>query len=115
MTKAVPGLLIMLLTLAGCWLVRSKPDDGAQQLMSRLNLGLSAEEVLSRLGPPQRRGYNLFDKKKEYWIYELTSDEKGKKKTRDVERDGPGRASGPELQLLFERGKLAGWDHFPRN
>ncbi|MBI3328068.1 MAG: hypothetical protein HYZ81_15375 [Nitrospinae bacterium] len=112
---SVAGLLAVLLTLGGCFLLRTKPDDGAPELTSQLSLGMSAEEVLGRMGPPQRRGYNLFDKKKEYWIYTLASDQKGKKQIRAAERDGQGSASSSELQLLFEGGKLMGWDHFTRH
>ena len=113
-TTSIAGLLAVLLTLAGCFLFRSKPDDGAQQLTSRLSLGMSTEEVLSQLGPPQRRGNNLFDKKKEYWFYELASTQQAKKQKRAADRDGQVGPPGSEVQLVFERGKLLGWDHITR-
>jgi len=113
-TAFLAALLTVLLTLGGCFLFRAKPDARAQELMSRLSLGLTAEEVLSRLGPPQRRGLNLFDKKKEYWIYEFAIAKRGKR-TRDADRDEEKNAPASELQLRFEQGKLAAWDHVPRN
>ncbi len=109
------ALLTVLLTSAGCFFFRAKPDPRGQELMSRLSVGLSPEEVLTRLGPPQRRGYNLFDKKKEYWIYEFTSAQKRGKRAREADQDGDKKAPGSELQLLFEQGKLAAWDHVLRN
>ncbi|MBI3328620.1 MAG: hypothetical protein HYZ81_18195 [Nitrospinae bacterium] len=87
--------------------------------MSRLNVGLSPEEVLSRIGSPQRRGQNLFNKKKEYWIYEFAS---APKRTwwkwpwsRSTDRESTETPPGSELQLLFEQGTLAGWDHVIRH
>lgn len=115
---AVAGLLVGLLTLDGCALFRSKPDAKAKELMSRLNVGLSPEEVLGRIGPPQRRGQNLFDKKKEYWIYEFASAPKRPWKwpwSRSADGEQPEKPPASELQLLFERGTLAGWDHVIRH
>jgi hypothetical protein len=66
------------------------------------------------VGPPQRRGQNLFDKKKEYWIYEFVSQQqKEKKRSRNAERDGQEPVLESELQLLFERGKLVNWNVVP--
>ena len=115
---AVAGLLLALLTLDGCTLFRSKPDAKARELMGRLNVGMSSEEVLSRIGPPQRRGQNLFDKKKEYWIYEFASAPKRTWKwpwSRSTDHDETEKPPASELQLVFERGKLAGWDHVIRH
>ena len=115
---AVIGLLVALLSLGGCFLLRSKPDPRAQQLMSQLQVGLTPDEVQGRLGPPQRHAQNLFDKKKEYWVYEFADGQKKKKKkwfwSRSTEPEDPEKPPASEVQLLFERGKLAGWDHVPR-
>ena len=54
-------------------------------------------------------------KKKEYWVYEFTKDQKRGKQTRDADRDGEKTAPVSEVQLMFEQGKLVGWDHVPRN
>jgi hypothetical protein len=110
------GLLAVLLTVAGCFLFRSKPDARVQELTKQLSPGLTMDEVLTRVGPPQRRGQNLFDKKKEYWIYEFVSDQSKKKKgSAEAERDGQDSAPDSELQLMFERGKLVNWNYASRN
>ena len=110
----VLGLLAILLTLDGCFFFRSKPDMKAQEMSSRLSPGLTTDEVLDLVGPPQRRGQNLFDKKKEYWIYEFVKQQKkAKKGSSDAERNGRGTALESELQLLFERGKLVNWNVVP--
>ena len=70
------GLFAVLLTLDGCFFFRSKPDTKAQEITSRLSPGLTTDEVLELVGPPQRRGQNLFDKKKEYWIYEFVKQQR---------------------------------------
>jgi outer membrane protein assembly factor BamE (lipoprotein component of BamABCDE complex) len=112
----VAALLAALLTLDGCFFFRSKPDPRVQKLTSRLEPGLTTAEVLSLIGPPQRQGQNLFDRRKEYWIYEFVSAQKKKR------RRGGGAESNhqepvlqSELQLLFDRGKLVNWSHVPRN
>ena len=110
------GLCAVLLTLAGCFFFRAKPDTKVQEMASRLSPGLTTDEVLDLVGPPQRRGQNLFDKKKEYWIYEFSKEVKTKKR-----RSGDGNSSAPEavleseLQLLFERGKLVNWTVIPHS
>jgi hypothetical protein len=110
------GLLAVLLTVAGCFFFRSKPDARVQELTSQLSPGLTMDEVLTRVGPPQRRGQNLFDKKKEYWIYEFVNDQsKKKKQSPEAERDGQDSAPDSELQLMFERGKLVNWNYASRN
>ena len=110
------GLLAVLLTVGGCFFFRSKPDARVQELTSQLSPGLTMDEVLTRVGPPQRRGQNLFDKKKEYWIYEFVSDQsKKKKRGQEAERDGQESAPDSELQLMFERGKLVNWNYASRN
>lgn len=114
------GLFLALLTLDGCFLMRSKSDPRVKELMSRLNVGMTHDEVLSRLGSPQRRGQNLFDKRKELWVYEFPGEPKKKKRNwllfwrRSAEPEEPERPPGSELQLQFERGTLAGWTHVPR-
>src|SRR5919108_2729335 len=102
----VLGLFAVLLTLDGCFFFRSKPDPKAQEIASRLSPGLTTDEVLELVGPPQRRGQNLFDKKKEYWIYEFVKPQENKKKrSRDTDRNSQETVVESELQLLFERGK----------
>jgi hypothetical protein len=76
---------------------------------------MTAEEVLELVGPPQRRGQNLFDKKKEYWIYESTKQVKKKRRSRDGDSNAPETVIESELQLLFERGKLVNWNVIPHN
>ena len=109
----VLGLFAMLLSLEGCFFFRSKPDPKAQEITSRLSPGLTTDEVLDLVGPPQRRGQNLFDKKKEYWIYELATQQKSKKRSDTASRNGQGRVLDSEVQLLFERGKLVNWNVVP--
>jgi hypothetical protein len=111
----VLGLFAVLLTLEGCFFFRSRPDSKAQEITSRLSPGLTTEEVLELVGPPQRRGQNLFDKKKEYWIYELAKQQKGKGRSGDASRNGRGTALDSEVQLLFERGRLVNWNVVPLN
>jgi hypothetical protein len=75
---------------------------------------MTIDEVLALLGPPQRRGQNLFDKRKEYWIYELGKEEtKKKKRPPDADRNHQEPVVTSELQLLFERGKLVNWNVVP--
>ncbi len=109
------GLFAVLLTLEGCFFFRSKPDTKkAQEMASHLSPGMTIDEVLALLGPPQRRGQNLFDKRKEYWIYELDKEEKkSKKRSPDADRDHPEPIATSELQLLFERGRLVNWNVVP--
>src|SRR5262245_12752504 len=108
------GLFVVLLTLECCFFFRSKPDTKAQEITSRLSPSLTTDEVLELVGPPQRRGQNLFDKKKEYWIYEFVKQQKkAKKGASDAERNGRGTALESELQLLFERGILVNWNVVP--
>jgi outer membrane protein assembly factor BamE (lipoprotein component of BamABCDE complex) len=110
----VLGLFAVLLTLEGCFFFRSKPDPKAQEITSRLSPGLTTDEVLELVGPPQRRGQNLFDKKKEYWIYEFVKQQKkSKKSSGDANRDGQERVLDSEVQLLFERGRLVNWNVVP--
>jgi hypothetical protein len=109
----VLGLLAVLLTLEGCFFFRSKPDPKAQEITSRLSPGLTTYEVLELVGPPQRRGQNLFDKKKEYWIYEFVKQQKSKKRSGDASRNGRETMLDSEVQLLFERGKLVNWNVVP--
>jgi outer membrane protein assembly factor BamE (lipoprotein component of BamABCDE complex) len=112
----VLGLFAVLLTLEGCFFFRSKPDPRAQEMTSRLNPGLTTDEVLELVGPPQRRGQNLFDKRKEYWIYEFVKEQKkSRKQSRSAERNGQETVLESELQLLFERGKLVNWNVVPIN
>jgi outer membrane protein assembly factor BamE (lipoprotein component of BamABCDE complex) len=83
-------------------------------MTSRLNPGLTTDEVLELVGPPQRRGQNLFDKRKEYWIYEFVKEQKkSRKRSRSAERNGQETVLESELQLLFERGKLVNWNVVP--
>jgi outer membrane protein assembly factor BamE (lipoprotein component of BamABCDE complex) len=109
------GLFAVLLTMNGCFLFRAKPDTKkAQEMASQLSPGMTIDEVLALLGPPQRRGQNLFDKRKEYWIYEAAKEEKKKKKQpRDEDRNHQETVVTSELQLLFERGKLVNWNVVP--
>jgi outer membrane protein assembly factor BamE (lipoprotein component of BamABCDE complex) len=107
------GLCAVLLTLDGCFFFRSKPDPKAQEMTSRLSPGLTTDEVLELVGPPQRRGQNLFDKRKEYWIYEFVKQQKPKRRSRDAERNGQETVLESELQLLFERGRLVNWNVVP--
>jgi hypothetical protein len=114
-TLYVAGLLAVLLTLDGCFFFRSKPDPRVQELTRHLEPGLTPDEVLSLLGPPQRQGQNLFDRRKEYWIYEFVAEEKKKRRRgRDAEKNGQEPVLQSELQLLFDRGKLVNWSHVPR-
>jgi outer membrane protein assembly factor BamE (lipoprotein component of BamABCDE complex) len=108
------GLCAVLLTLNGCLFSRSKPDAKAQEMTSQLSPGMTTDEVLALVGPPQRRGQNLFDKRKEYWIYEFVKEQNRKKKrSGDADRDGQRTVLTSELQLLFERGKLVNWNIVP--
>jgi hypothetical protein len=109
----VLGLFAVLLTLEGCFFFRSKPDSKAQEITSRLSPGLTTEEVLELVGPPQRRGQNLFDKKREYWIYEFVKQQKSKGRSGNASRNGQGVVLDSEVQLLFERGKLVNWNVVP--
>jgi outer membrane protein assembly factor BamE (lipoprotein component of BamABCDE complex) len=109
----VLGLFAVLLTLEGCFFFRSKPDPKAQEITSRLSPGLTTDEVLELVGPPQRRGQNLFDKKKEYWIYEFGKQPKSKKRSGNASRNGQETVLDSEVQLLFERGKLVNWNVVP--
>jgi hypothetical protein len=111
----VLGLFAVLLTLEGCFFFRSKPDPKVQEITGRLSPGLTTEEVLELVGPPQRRGQNLFDKKKEYWIYELAKQQKGKGRSGDASRNGREGVLDSEVQLLFERGRLVNWNVVPLN
>ena len=111
----VLGLFAVLLTLDGCFFFRSKPDPKAQEMTSRLSPGLTTDEVLELVGPPQRRGQNLFDKRREYWIYEFVKQQKGKKRSGDANRNGRETVLDSEVQLLFERGKLVNWNIVPMN
>lgn len=110
------ALLAALLTLDGCSFFRSKPDVRVQEMTSRLEPGLTPEEVRDLLGPPQRQGQNLFDRRKAYWIYEF-ADEKQNKRRRGGDAQDNGREPEPrsELQLLFDRGLLVNWSHVSRN
>jgi outer membrane protein assembly factor BamE (lipoprotein component of BamABCDE complex) len=108
------GLFAALLTLEGCFFFRSKPDTKAQEITSRLSPGLTTDEVLELVGPPQRRGQNLFDKKKEYWIYEFVKQQKkSTQRSGDANRNGQQTVLDSEVQLLFERGKLVNWNVVP--
>jgi outer membrane protein assembly factor BamE (lipoprotein component of BamABCDE complex) len=110
------GLCLVLFTLDGCFFFRAKPDTKVQEMANRLSPGMTSAEVLELVGPPQRRGQNLFDKKKEYWIYEFSKEVK-KKKRRSVDGDSnaPETVVESELQLLFERDKLVNWNVIPHN
>jgi outer membrane protein assembly factor BamE (lipoprotein component of BamABCDE complex) len=103
----IVGLLAALLTLEGCFFFRSKPDPRVQEVTSQLSEGMTQEEVLIAVGSPQRRGQNLFDKRKEYWIYEFVSEQKKRKKRGSGEEEN---ALVAELQLMFDRGKLVNWN-----
>jgi outer membrane protein assembly factor BamE (lipoprotein component of BamABCDE complex) len=107
------GLFAVLLTLGGCFFWRSKPDTKVQEMTSQLSPGMTTDEVLALVGPPQRRGQNLFDKRKEYWIYEFAKEQKKKRRSRDADRDDPEMVVTSELQLLFERNKLVNWNVVP--
>jgi outer membrane protein assembly factor BamE (lipoprotein component of BamABCDE complex) len=109
----VLGLFAVLLTLEGCFFFRSKPDPKAQEITSRLSPGLTTDEVLELVGPPQRRGQNLFDKRKEYWIYEFVKQPKSKKRSDNASRNGQETVLDSEVQLLFERGMLVNWNVVP--
>jgi outer membrane protein assembly factor BamE (lipoprotein component of BamABCDE complex) len=110
----VLGLFAVLLTLEGCFFFRSKPDPKAQEITSRLSPGLTTDEVLELVGPPQRRGQNLFDKRKEYWIYEFVKQQKkSTQRSGDANRNGQQTVLNSEVQLLFERGKLVNWNVVP--
>ena len=105
------GLCTVVLCLDGCFFFRSKPDTKVQEMTNRLSPGMSIDEVIDLVGPPQRRGQNLFDKRKEYWIYEFVKEQKPKKRrSRDADRDGVETVVESELQLLFERGRLVNWN-----
>jgi len=108
------GLCAILFTLDGCFFFRSKPDPKAQEMASQLSPGLTPEEVSGLIGPPQRRGQNLFDKRKEYWIYEFAKQQK-RKRSRSSNTGGDTQETvvQSELQLLFERGKLVNWNVVP--
>jgi hypothetical protein len=107
------GLLAVMLTLEGCFFFRSKPDPKAQEITSRLSPGLTTEEVIDLVGPPQRRGQNLFDKRKEYWIYEFVKEQKGSRRSTTASRNGQEKVLDSEVQLLFERGRLVNWNVVP--
>jgi outer membrane protein assembly factor BamE (lipoprotein component of BamABCDE complex) len=110
------GLFAVLLALDGCFFFRAKPDLKVQEMANRLSPGMTTEEVLELVGPPQRRGQNLFDKKKEYWIYEFSKEVKKKqRRSRDGDGNTPETVVESELQLLFERGKLVNWNVIPHN
>jgi outer membrane protein assembly factor BamE (lipoprotein component of BamABCDE complex) len=108
------GLCAILFTLDGCFFFRSKPDPKIQEMVSRLSPGLTPEEVSGLIGPPQRRGQNLFDKRKEYWIYEFVKPQKKKRpRSGDADRETQETVVQSELQLLFDRGKLVNWNVVP--
>jgi outer membrane protein assembly factor BamE (lipoprotein component of BamABCDE complex) len=110
----VLGLCAILLSLEGCFFFRTKTDPKIQEMTSRLSPGLSPDEVLALIGPPQRRGQNLFDKRKEYWIYEFVKQQKKKgSRAGDGNPNGQETVVQSELQLLFERGKLMNWNVAP--
>jgi outer membrane protein assembly factor BamE (lipoprotein component of BamABCDE complex) len=109
------GLCAMLLILDGCFFFRAKPDTKVQEMAGRLSPGMTVEEVLGLVGPPQRRGQNLFDKRKEYWIYEFSKEVKKKGRSRDENGSAPETVLESELQLLFERGKLVNWNVISHN
>jgi hypothetical protein len=109
----VLGLFAILLSLEGCFFFRSKPDAKAQEITSRLSPGLTTAEVLELVGPPQRRGQNLFDKKREYWIYEFVKQQKVKNRSDNANRNGRETVVDSEVQLLFERGRLVNWNVVP--
>ena len=108
------GLGALLFTLDGCFFFRAKPDPKAQEMASRLTTGLTPEEVSGLIGAPQRRGQNLFDKRKEYWIYEFAKQQKKKRsRASDASGDNQEMVVQSELHLLFERGKLVNWNVVP--
>jgi outer membrane protein assembly factor BamE (lipoprotein component of BamABCDE complex) len=108
------GLGALLFTLDGCFFFRAKPDPKAQEMASRLSPGLTPEEVSGLIGPPERRGQNLFDKRKEYWIYEFAKQQKKKRsRASDASGDNQEMVVQSELHLLFERGKLVNWNVVP--
>jgi len=108
------GLCAILFILDGCFFFRSKPDPKIQEMASRLSPGLTPEEVSGLIGPPQRRGQNLFDKRKEYWIYEfLKPQQKKRPRSGDADRNNQEMVVQSELQLLFDRGKLVNWNVVP--
>ena len=108
------GLCAILFTLDGCFFFRAKPDPKAQEMASRLSPGLTPEEVSGLIGPPQRRGQNLFDKRKEYWIYEFVKQQQRKRsRSGDAGGDNQETVVQSELQLLFDRGKLVNWNVVP--
>jgi outer membrane protein assembly factor BamE (lipoprotein component of BamABCDE complex) len=109
------GLCATLLILDGCFFFRAKPDTKVQEMANRLSPGMTVEEVLGLVGPPQRRGQNLFDKRKEYWIYEFSKEVKKKGRSRDENGSAPETVLESELQLLFERGKLVNWNVISHN
>jgi outer membrane protein assembly factor BamE (lipoprotein component of BamABCDE complex) len=109
------GLCATLLILDGCFFFRAKPDTKVQEMANRLSPGMTVEEVLGLVGPPQRRGQNLFDKRKEYWIYEFSKEVKKKGRSRDENGGAPETVLESELQLLFERGKLVNWNVISHN
>jgi outer membrane protein assembly factor BamE (lipoprotein component of BamABCDE complex) len=109
------GLCATLLILDGCFFFRPKPDTKVQEMANRLSPGMTVEEVLGLVGPPQRRGQNLFDKRKEYWIYEFSKEVKKKRRSRDDNGSAPEAVLESELQLLFERGKLVNWNVISHN
>jgi outer membrane protein assembly factor BamE (lipoprotein component of BamABCDE complex) len=115
-TTCLLGLLAVLCTLNGCFFFRAKTDTRAQEMANRLSPGMTAEEVLELVGTPQRRGQNLFDKRKEYWIYEFSkAAPKKTRRSRDSDGSAPATVLASELQLLFERGKLINWNIVPHN
>ena len=108
------GLCALLFTLDGCFFFRAKTDPKAQEMASRLTTGLTPEEVSGLIGPPERRGQNLFDKRKEYWIYEFAKQQKKKRsRASDASGDNQEMVVQSELHLLFERGKLVNWNVVP--
>jgi hypothetical protein len=109
------GLCATLLILDGCFFFRAKPDTKVQEMANRLSPGMTVDEVLGLVGPPQRRGQNLFDKRKEYWTYEFSKEVKKKRRSRDANGSAPETVLESELQLLFERGKLVNWNVISHN
>ena len=109
------GLCATLLILDGCFFFRPRSDTEVQEMASRLSPGMTVEEVLGLVGPPQRRGQNLFDKRKEYWTYEFSKEVKKKRRSPDDNGSAPETVLESELQLLFERGKLVNWNVISHN
>ena len=97
----------------GLFLLPLQARHESPEITSRLSPGLTTDEVLELVGPPQRRGQNLFDKKKEYWIYEFVKQQKSKKRSGNASRNGQETVLDSEVQLLFERGKLVNWNVVP--